>query len=174
MTDLRAERRAIAAQLLTSFCDGGITQVDICDAYKDADAIIQHDLDNPPVWEKPSITAGEAWQHGYDSAKLEEAFRDGYVSGQEAAPSGWVRADIPVSGNITINSLDGSVTDWVRATDRLPTEADAPREQVWVADDDDGAVYLKDAALATLWDYWHPATGIYQIPEPPAPLEPPK
>jgi hypothetical protein len=57
MTDLRAERRAIAAQLITAFCDGGITQEDICDAYKDADALIWHDLDNPPGWEEKDYKA---------------------------------------------------------------------------------------------------------------------
>ena len=65
MTDLRAERRAIAAQffndLRREFWQGvkdgehdsdenwfhGVTM----DAYKCADAIMQHDTDNPPAWE---------------------------------------------------------------------------------------------------------------------------
>ena len=158
MTDLRAERRAIAAQIYSSCNEVHETYEDfIRSCYEVADDIIQHDLDNLPEWEDRvcHCEGGKSWcRYPTDDMKC----------GKEIV---FHAADIPVSGNITINSLDGSVTGWVRASERLPTEADAPREQVWVADDDDGAVYLKDAALAKLWDHWHPATGIYQIPEPP-------
>jgi hypothetical protein len=164
MTDLRAERRAIAAQLLTSFCDGGITQADICDAYKDADAIIQHDLDNPPSWEDRvcHCEGGKSWcRYPTDDMKCgkhdaRDAFRDGYVSGQDAARM----------------MQEAAPSGWVRATDRLPTEADAPSGRIHGRD---GTVtvtvslhaYLSDKRVRKDWPYWHPAVGQFQIPEPP-------
>jgi hypothetical protein len=44
MTDLRAERRAIACHM--HFCGYAIER-----AFAMADEFIQHDLDNPPEWE---------------------------------------------------------------------------------------------------------------------------
>jgi hypothetical protein len=159
MSDLRAERRAYVVQLLTSFCHGGMAESDIPKAYKDADAIIQHDLDNPPERENRRL-----------DVEFKSVMQD-LTERQE--PLG---ADFEKVWDDNVNKLYevDAPSGWVRASERLPTEEDAPREQVWVADDDDGAVYLKDAALATLWDRWHPATGQFKIPEPPAPLEPPK
>jgi len=111
MTDLRAERRAIAAQY---FSDVGYRDLDI--AYSRADKVIQWDIDNPPAWEavKESLTVG-----------------------------------------------------WVKSSDRLPTEADAPRGWIHVSNFDFTDKSIMHVSLAHRWSYWHPATGIYQIPEPP-------
>jgi uncharacterized protein (DUF2461 family) len=56
---------------------------------------------------------------------------------------------------------------WVKSSDRLPTEADAPRGWIHVSNFDFTDKSIMHVSLAHRWSYWHPATGIYQIPEPP-------
>jgi hypothetical protein len=122
MNDLRAERRAYVVQLVEKFSeDFDYVVHKIPYAFAAVDAIIQHDLDNPPAWAtvKESLTVG-----------------------------------------------------WVKSSERLPTEADAPSGWIHVSSLD-----FTDKAImraARRWTYWHPAVGPYQIPEPPYPLEKPR
>jgi len=158
MTDLRAERRAIAAQIYSSCNEVHETYEDfIRSCYEVADDIIQHDLDNLPEWEDRvcHCEGGKSWcRYPTDDMKC----------GKEIV---FHAADIPVSGNITINSLVDSASGWVRAADRLPTEADAPRGRVWTFDIGRERASLVSLESARFWHYWHPAVGQFQIPEPP-------
>jgi hypothetical protein len=73
MTDLRAERRAIAAQF-------NLAGADVAESYRRADEHIQHDLDNPPEWEavKDSLTT-EGWTHHTERLPTEADAPAGYI-----------------------------------------------------------------------------------------------
>jgi hypothetical protein len=122
------------------------------------------------IWNTPVHgTQGLTLQQSYDWA-------DAFIQHDLDNPPEWEfhdRIHRDVGQSRAAKTVKASPSGWVRATDRLPTQADAPEGYLHVADGDgDSDVYafedyVKYESVRTSYPYWHPAVGQFQIPDPP-------
>jgi hypothetical protein len=121
VNDLRAERRAIAENYMLSHVlqehNKSIIEHIKKTGFFIADAIIQHDLDNPPEWEavKDSLTV-EGWTHHEERLPTEADAPGGYIL--VCDDYGFLSVD-PLAGYLSGNGNRSAYPYWHPATGRF-------------------------------------------------------